>query len=235
MSRTTSPPWSVWPSFAPPLNERAFVLKHSRLQPVPGFEDIRLHLSDDIYSVWGAIQKETGETDAPIPYWAFAWGGGLALARYLLDHPEVVAGHRVLDMASGSGLDAIAAARAGASEVVAVDIDPFSIAAIGLNARANNVRIDARREDLLDADPPDVDVILAGDCWYEERFGARISQWLSGAAASGIHVLIGDPGRRYLVHDPLRELATYNVRSTTNLEDLGRTAATVYEVVPSDA
>jgi predicted nicotinamide N-methyase len=212
-------------------NERSFVLKHTRLQAVPGFADLKLHLSDDIYSVWGAIQKETGESDAPIPYWAFAWGGGLALASYVLEHPEMVAGRRVLDMASGSGLDAIAAARARAREVVAVDIDPFSIAAIGLNARANNVRIDARREDLLDQDPPAVDVILAGDCWYEERFGTLISAWLIRAAASGIKVLIGDPGRRYLAHDSLRELATYHVRSTTDLEDLGRTTANVHEII----
>jgi predicted nicotinamide N-methyase len=130
-------------------------------------------------------------------------------------------------------LDAVAAARAGASEVMAVDIDPFSIAAINLNARANNVRIDARREDLLDSDPPDIDVILAGDCWYEERFGARISAWLIRAAASGIQVLIGDPGRRYLAHDPLVELATYEVRSTTDLEDLGRTTASVHVIAAS--
>lgn len=209
---------------------RSFVLKHSRLQAVPGFDDLRLHLSDDVFAVWRAVQEETGDEDPPIPYWAFAWGGGLAIASYLRDQPDVAAGRRVLDMASGSGLDAIAAARAGASEVVAVDIDPFSIAAIGLNARANNVRIDARREDLLDADPPDVDVILAGDCWYEERFGSRISAWLIRAARTGVHVLIGDPGRRYLEHDPLRALATYDVRSTTDLEDMARTTATVYEI-----
>jgi len=186
-----------------------------------------------VYSVWGAIQKETGESDAPIPYWAFAWGGGLALARYLRDHPDSVEGRRVLDMASGSGLDAIAAARAGAGEVLAVDIDAFSIAAITLNARANNVRVDARRDDLLDAVPPDVDVILAGDCWYEEGFGLRVSTWLHQAADRGIHVMIGDPGRRYLAHDRLTALATYEVRSTTDLEDLGRETATVYEVMPS--
>jgi len=212
------------------VNERSFVLKHTRLQEVPGLPGLRLHLSDDVYSVWGAIQRETGEVDGPIPYWAFAWGGGLALARYVLDTPDLVAGRRVLDLASGSGLDAIAAARVGAGEVRAFDIDPFSIAAINLNARANNVRIDARREDLLDADPPVVDVILAGDCWYEESFGARISEWLIRAAGSGIQVLIGDPGRRYLAHDRLTTVATYDVRSTTDLEDLGRTTATVYEV-----
>jgi predicted nicotinamide N-methyase len=211
---------------------RAFVLRHSRLQPVPGLDDVRLHLSDDIYSVWGAIQKETAESDAPIPFWAFAWGGGLAIASFLRDRRDFVAGRRVLDVASGSGLDAIAAVRAGAAEVTAADIDPYSIAAIELNAKANRVRLDIVREDVLVRDPPsDVDVILAGDCWYEETFGTRISAWLVRAAGSGTQVLIGDPGRRYLDHANLRELATYDVRSTTDLEDMGRTRASVYELV----
>lgn len=213
------------------MNERAFVLRHSRLQDIPGLPGIRLHLSDDVYSVWGAVQQETGEQDAPIPYWAFAWGGGLALARYVSEHRESVAGTRVLDLASGSGLDAIAAAHAGATSVVAVDIDPFAIAAIGLNTKANHVRIETSGDDLLDAEPPDVDVILAGDCWYEETFARRVTEWLERAAAAGIHVLIGDPGRRYLSRDRLTALATYDVRSTTDLEDLGRTTATVYSLV----
>ena len=160
------------------MNERSFVLKHTRLQQVPGYANLKLHLSDDVYSVWGAIQKETGESDAPIPYWAFAWGGGLALASYLRDHPDVVAGRRVLDMASGSGLDAIAAARAGASEVMAVDIDPFSIAAINLNARANNVRIDARREDLLDSDRRTSTSSSLATAGTRRRSGLEISAWL---------------------------------------------------------
>lgn len=209
-------------------SHRAFVIRHTRLQPVPRLPDIQLHLSDDVYEVWGAVQRETSTTDAPIPFWAFAWGGGLALASYLRDTPDRVAGRRVLDLASGSGLDAIAAARAGAASVTAVDVDPFSIAAIELNARANNVRIDVLRDDLLDGDVPDVDVILAGDCWYEEPFGLRVSAWLARAHESGISALIGDPGRRYLSHDGLTELATYEVRSTTDLEDLGRTRASVY-------
>jgi predicted nicotinamide N-methyase len=213
------------------LNERAFVLKHTRLQPVPGLEDIRLHMSDDVFEVWHATQGATGDADAPIPYWGFAWGGGLAIASYLRDHPEFVAGRRVLDMASGSGLDAIAAAVAGASEVTAVDIDPFSIAAIALNAKANRVRIEVRRADLLGDEPPDVDIILAGDCWYEETFGRLITTWLSTAREKGTDMLIGDPGRRYLDHAGLRELAIYEVRSTTDLEDLGRTTATVYTLV----
>jgi predicted nicotinamide N-methyase len=187
-----------------------------------------LHLSDDVYSVWGAVQQETGDSDAPIPYWAFAWGGGLALASYLRDHPSVVADRRVLDVASGSGLDAIAAARAGASDVTAADIDPYAVAAIGLNARANAEKIGVVAADLLDDDPPEVDVILAGDCWYEESFGTRMTAWLARARSLGIDVLIGDPGRRYLQHDALKELATYEVRSTTDLEDLGRTRGSVY-------
>lgn len=209
---------------------RAFVLRQTRLQPVPGLDGMTLHLSDDVFAVWGAVQNETGETDAPIPFWAFAWGGGLAIANYVRDHPDVVADRRVLDVASGSGLCALSAVRAGASEVTATDIDPFAIAAIELNARANHAHVDVRRDDVLLDDPPDVDVILAGDCWYEEGFGTRMTAWLKIARERGIEVLVGDPGRRYLAHEPLIELASYDVRSTTELEDLGRTRASVYEL-----
>ena len=215
------------------MNDRAFVLRHSRLQAVPGFDDIRLHLSDDVNVLWHDTQQATGDPDTPIPFWAFAWGGGLAIASYLRDHPEVVAARRVLDIASGSGLCAIAAARAGAAEVTAVDIDPYAIAAIRLNAKANRVAIDVLRDDLLDSPPPDVDVILAGDAWYEEQFADRISAWLQRARDAGIEVLIGDPGRRYLNHDTVHELAVYEVRSTTDLEDLERTQASVHELRPS--
>ena len=191
---------------------------------------MRLHLAPDVFPVWRAIQEATGDPDAPIPFWAFAWGGGLAIARYISEHRDVVSGRRVLDVGSGSGLCAITAAGAGATSVTAADVDPYAVAAIGLNARANHVRIDAVLDDLLEHDPPDVDVILAGDCWYEETFGSRITAWLARAAARGAQVLIGDPGRRYLARDNLRELATYDVRSTTDLEDLGRTRASVYAI-----
>jgi predicted nicotinamide N-methyase len=211
------------------MSARAFVLHHTRLQELPRFDRIRLQLADDALTLWGATQAETGDSDAPLPYWGFAWGGGLAVASYLRDHPEVVAGRRVLDIASGSGLCAIAAKRSGAAAVTAVDIDPYAVAAITLNARANREKIDVVRDDLLDDPPPDVDVILAGDCWYEESFAARITEWLQRANDSGIDVLIGDPGRRYLSHDTLNELASYEVRSTTDLEDLARTHATVHE------
>jgi predicted nicotinamide N-methyase len=196
---------------------------------VPGLEEIRLHLADEVLPLWHALQIETGDPDAALPYWAFAWAGGLAIGRHLREHPEVVADRRVFDLASGSGLCAIAAMHAGASSATGADIDPFAAAAIQLNARANRRRVAVVHRDVLDEEAPDVDVILAGDCWYEEAFGTRISAWLNSASERGICVLIGDPGRRYLDRDALTELATYEVRSTTDLEDLGRTTASVYE------
>jgi len=211
-------------------NGRAFVLRHTRLQGVPGLAELRLHLSDDVFALWRAVADETDDRDPPIPFWAFAWGGGLAIAHYLHDHPERVAGRRVLDIASGSGLCAIAAGRAGAAAVTAADIDPFAAAATMLNARACGQRIDVLQADLLDDDPPDVDVILAGDCWYEEGFGRRATAWLQAAQGQGIDVLIGDPGRRYLDPDAVREIASYEVRTTTDLEDMDKTRAWVYEL-----
>jgi predicted nicotinamide N-methyase len=211
-------------------NPRAFVLRHTRLRPVPGVEHLRLHLADEVLPLWHATQLETGDADAPLPYWAFAWAGGLALARYLRDHPERVAGRRVFDVASGSGLCALAALEAGASAATAADIDPFSWAAIGLNARAARRRIDVVRRDVLDADPPDADVVLAGDTWYEIGFASRIWPWLRRCRAAGLDVLVGDPGRAYLPTDGLVELATYEVRTTTELEDQEQKSARVLEL-----
>ena len=208
---------------------RAFVLRNTRLRAVPGIAGIRLHLADEALPLWHAVGVETGDPDAALPYWAFAWGGGLAIARYLEEHPAAVAGRTVLDLASGSGLCAIAAAQAGAGVVRASDIDRFALAAIGLNARANSVRISAERRDILDADPPDdVDLILAGDVCYEAAFAERTIGWLRRSRARGIDVLLGDPGRRYLPIDQLVELASYEVRTTTELEDLERKTGWVY-------
>lgn len=209
---------------------RAFVLRHTRLRPVPGLEEIRLHLADEVLPLWHAVQVETRDPEAALPYWAFAWGGGLAIGRYLREHAEVVAGRRVFDMASGSGLCAIAAMRAGASEVTAVDIDGFAAAAIELNARANRWRVTAIRRDVLDDEPPDVDVVLAGDTWYEAGFAERVLPWLRRAGERRIDVLVGDPGRRYLPTHELVELATYDVRTTTDLEDLALKQGRVYKL-----
>jgi len=201
------------------------------LEALSGAPPIRLHLADEVLPLWHAVQIETGDPDAALPYWAFAWGGGLAIARFLADDPDPVKGHRVLDLGSGSGLCAIAAFRAGASEVIAVDIDPFSAAAIELNARADGRRIDIWQRDLLDDAPPDdVDVILAGDLWYEGPLAARVLPWLERARAAGIDVLVGDPGRRYLPSQSLEELALYEVRTTTELEDMDLKLARVYRL-----
>jgi predicted nicotinamide N-methyase len=211
-------------------SSRAFVLRHTRLRPVPGLEEIRLHLGDEVLPLWHAVQVETGDPDAALPYWAFAWGGGLAIGRYLRDHPEAVAGRRVFDLASGSGLCAIAALGAGATTVTGADIDAFAAAAIELNARANRRRVTAVCRDVLEEEPPDADVILAGDCWYDARLAERVLPWLHRARARGIDVLVGDPGRRYLPTNELVELAAYEVRTTTELEDLELKEGRVYAV-----
>jgi len=212
---------------------RAFVLRQTRLRPVPGLTQIRLHLADEVLPLWHAVQVETGDPDAALPYWAFAWAGGLALGRYLGEHPEAVAGKRVFDLASGSGLCAIAAMRAGATEATGVDIDTFAAAAIQLNARGNRCRVTAVRRDVLDDEPPDVDIVLAGDTWYEAGLAERVMPWLRRARDRGIDVLVGDPGRRYLPTDQLVELARYEVRTTTELEDQERKHGWVYALRPS--
>ncbi|MGD0123116.1 MAG: 50S ribosomal protein L11 methyltransferase [Candidatus Limnocylindrales bacterium] len=207
---------------------RAFVLRHTHVRPVPGLEEIRLHLADQVLPLWHAVEAETGEVDPPLPYWAFAWAGGLALGRYLRDHPEAVTGRRVFDLACGSGLCAIAALNAGAAEATGADIDLYAGAAIELNARANGRRVTVVRRDVLDEDPPDADVILAGDCWYDSGLAGRVLPWLLRAREHGIDVLVGDPGRRYLPTDHLIELASYDVRTTTELEDLELKQGRVY-------
>jgi predicted nicotinamide N-methyase len=209
---------------------RAFVLRHTRLRSVPGLDGIRLHLADDMLPVWRALQLETDDLDAALPYWAAAWGGGLAIARYLREHQETVAGRRVFDLASGSGLCAIAAAQAGAGVVEANDIDAFAVAAIGLNARANRCRVGVTRRDPLDDDPPHADVVLAGDCWYTAELAARVLPWLRRAQTHGIDVLVGDPGRDHLPTDALVELAAYEVRTTSGLDPAAFTRSRVYRL-----
>jgi predicted nicotinamide N-methyase len=213
---------------------RAFVLRQTHLRPVPGLEHIRLHLADEVLPLWHAVQLETRDPDAALPYWAFAWAGGLAISRYLADHPETVAGRRVFDLASGSGLCAIAALRAGASAVTAADIDVFAAAAIDLNVRAAGRRVGVVRRDVLDEEPPDVDVILAGDCGYDATLAARVLPWLQRASAVGIEVVVGDPGRRYLPTDALVELAAYRVRTSTELEDLELKEGRAYALRSAD-
>jgi predicted nicotinamide N-methyase len=214
------------PSAAPPA-AAAFVQAHTRLMPVPHAPEIGLHVAEEATGLWQKTEEELGAMGLPPPFWAFAWAGGQALARYVLDHPEVVGAGRVLDFASGSGLVAIAAAKAGAGFVEASDIDAFALAAIALNAKANAVRIEARLADLVGADEG-WDAVLAGDICYERGTAARVTGWLSGLASRGATVLIGDPGRSYLPREKLEALATYEVPVTRALEDAEIKRASVW-------
>ena len=197
----------------------AFVAANTRLQPVPHAPEISLHLADEVTPIWRLTEEELGELGLPPPFWAFAWAGGQALARYLLDHQHEVAGKRVLDFAAGSGLVGIAAMKAGAASVLCADIDPFCAAAVAANAAANAVAIEFTADDLLDAPPPDVNVICAGDVCYERPMTDRVLVWLARAKANGARVLIGDPGRTYFPREGLAFLAEYRVPTTRELED----------------
>jgi predicted nicotinamide N-methyase len=210
------------PRRLPRSHRRVFIQRHTRLQDVAGAPGIRLHLADAVEPVWHAVEEILAVDGAPIPFWAFAWAGGLALARWLVEHPEEVAGRSVLDFATGSGLVAVVAARLGAADASAVDIDPFAEAAVALNARANHVRIGYATRDLLDEPPPPVEVLLAADTWYESPLAERVLPWLRASATAGTRVLVGDAGRKYLpppTESGLVELARYPVRTTTTLED----------------
>ena len=197
----------------------AFIRAQTRLLPVPHAPEIRLHVADEATSLWQRTEDELGEIGLAPPFWAFAWAGGQALARYVLDHPDSVRGRRVLDFASGSGLVAIAAAMAGAGSVEACDIDPFAEAAMRLNAAENGVAIRPRLEDLVGRDEG-WDAVLAGDICYERDTAQRVTRWLSTLSRRGATVLIGDPGRSYLPKDQLEPLATYEVLVTRALEDV---------------
>jgi predicted nicotinamide N-methyase len=175
-------------------------------------------VADEATELWQRTEEELGEIGLPPPFWAFAWAGGQALARYILDNPDIVRGRRVLDFASGSGLVAIAAMKAGAASVTACDIDPFAIAAIGLNAQANDVTVGAVQQDLVGEDQG-WDVVLAGDICYEQDLALRVTDWLFTLSCRGATVLIGDPGRTYLPKDRLEKVAAYEVPVTRTLED----------------
>ena len=200
------------------LDRAQFIRTHTRFLPVPHAPEISLYLADEATELWQKTEDELGEIGLPPPFWAFAWAGGQALARYILDHPDIVAGKRVLDFASGSGLVGIAAAKAGALRVEACDIDAFSAEAIAINAAENKVSMQVLCEDLVGQDRG-WDVVLAGDVSYERDMASRVTDWLAQMAARGASVLLGDPGRSYLAKDRLESLATYRVAVTRTLED----------------
>ena len=197
----------------------AFIRAETRLRPVALVPEIALYLADEAVPIWHRTEEELGALGLPPPFWAFAWAGGQALARYVLDHPETVAGKSVLDFASGSGLVGIAAMKAGARQAVCADIDPFAVAAIALNGAANCVALAPTQADLIGTDAG-WDVVLAGDIAYERDLAARVFAWLLALAARGAIVLIGDPGRAYLPKAQLEKRADYAVPVTRELEDM---------------
>jgi predicted nicotinamide N-methyase len=201
------------------MDPSQFIRDNTRLLAVPLVPEIRLHLAEESLPIWQKTEEELGTINVPPPYWAFAWAGGQALARYLLDNPAIVSGRSVLDLGSGSGLAGIAAAKVGASRVQAVDIDRFALAAIGLNATANAVGLELNGEDMLDAAPGPFDVVLVGDLFYERALAGRVLAFADAAVAQGAHVLAGDPRRSYFPVDRFRAAAEYSVPVTRELED----------------
>ncbi|HTX27793.1 MAG TPA: 50S ribosomal protein L11 methyltransferase [Streptosporangiaceae bacterium] len=206
----------------------------TELRRVPLVPEIWLHQAGEPVSVWQRVEQATGQTGLDPPFWAFAWPGGQAMARYLLDHPETAAGRQVIDLASGSGLVAIAAARAGAAAVTAYDVDPLAAAAITMNATANDVAVRAVCADILGQDdlPGGVDLLLVADAFYERDLACRVMRFLGRARACGVAVLVGDFGRAYLPRDCLRPLAAYDVPGLGALEDRDVKRTTVWAPHP---
>jgi predicted nicotinamide N-methyase len=197
------------------MRPQDFITANAALTVPPLVPEIRLYLATEVLPLWRATEEELTEIGVPPPYWAFAWAGGQALARYVLDNPGIVKGKRVLDIGAGSGLVAVAAAKAGAAEVLAADIDAFSCAAVRLNAAANDCAVTVTQDDLIGA-AIGWDVILVGDLFYERPLAERLLAWLGPL---DVPALLGDPGRNYFPKDRVEKLAAYSVQTTRDLED----------------
>ena len=208
-----------------------FVRANTAVAAAPLVPEIRLHLATEITPLWHATEASLARDQLPPPYWAFAWAGGQALARHILDHPELVRGRRVLDFGAGSGLVAVAAAKAG-GRVTAAEIDPFAQAAIRLNAGLNGVDVAIESADVIDLGPVPWEVVLAGDMCYERPLAERLTAWLRTLAAQGVDVLLGDPGRAYLPAAGLVALARYTVQTTLELEDRVSREGVVWRMAP---
>jgi len=215
------------------LDPATFVRNNTTISAPPLVPEIRLHLASEISPIWHAAEEILARGAVPPPFWAFAWVGGQALARYLLDHPEQVAGQIVLDFGSGSGLVAIAAAKAGAARVLAADIDHFAAAAIAMNATVNEVQVTVTAAELIDTSDERWDVVTAGDVCYEQPMAERVTMWLRRLAQRGCLVLLGDPGRAYLPANSLHERGRYLVPTSRDLEDREIRDGVVWQVLRS--
>ncbi len=208
----------------------AFILSHTEVAAPRLCPEIALHLATELTTLWTVTEAWLAEHGVPPPYWAFAWAGGQALARAVLDRPELVRGRAVLDFASGSGIVAIAAAMAGAARVVATDVDPVAVRAIGLNARRAEVAVEATSRDVIDDPCARFDVVLAGDVCYEQPMSSRVLPWLASLARAGKTVLIGEPGRTYAPATGVEELARYEVETVADVEGVARKIGRVLRV-----
>jgi predicted nicotinamide N-methyase len=213
------------------MDPARFVHGNTEIASPPLVPEIRLHLATEVTPIWRASEETWARYSLPPPFWAFAWAGGQALARYLLDHPEIVAGRKVLDFGAGSGLVAIAAAKAGAARVTAAEIDHFAAAAIAANARLNQVDIAVMTSDLLDRPGEFWPVVTAGDVCYEQPMAERATAWLRCQAGSGSLVLLADPGRTYRPLGGLYEEARYRVPTSRELEDYDSRDTAVWRVL----
>lgn len=212
-------------------DKSAFIRAHTAWLVVPHTPEISLHLADEITEIWKKTEEDLEKIGLPPPFWAFAWAGGQGLARYILDHPDMVRGKKIFDFAAGAGLVAIAAAKSGALSVEANEIDDFALAAIALNAKDNGASVTLRGGDLIGQDEG-WDVILAGDIAYERDMTARVFAWLHQLAKRGATVLIGDPGRAFLPKAGLQELAEYRVPTTREIEDTEIKRTKVFKLLP---
>lgn len=210
----------------------AFIRANTTLESTVLVPELRLHQASTLVPLWEASEAELERQGVPPPYWAFAWAGGQALARYLLDNPELVAGKRLLDFGAGSGLQGLAAKRAGAAGVLAVDIDPIACVAIRLNGEANGLAIEVSAEDWIGRDNPGWDVILAGDVCYEKPMAGRVEAWLRRLAGEGTLVLVGDPGRTYFPRQGMERITGYAVKTTREIEDTDLRNAVVWRLLP---
>ncbi|UVC08383.1 methyltransferase [Rhizobium sp. TH2] len=211
-----------------------FILENTSVMSPPHVPEIRLHLADEAHDLWLKTEDELEEIGLPPPFWAFAWAGGQGLARYVLDHPETVAGKHVVDLASGSGLVAIAAVQAGAASVIAADIDPWTEAAVRLNSRLNNVELTFTNDNLIGT-TLEADVLLAGDVFYDVGFANALVPWFTMLAQAGKTLIVGDPGRSYCPRHLMEPLTTYEVPVTRALEDAEVKKTTVWRFVGKSA
>jgi predicted nicotinamide N-methyase len=201
------------------MSLRTFILDNTRLLPPPLVPEVRLHLAEESLPIWRKSEEELGEMNVPPPFWAFAWAGGQAVSRYLLDNRDVAEGRAVLDLGAGSGLGAIAAMLSGARSALAADIDAIALEAIGLNAASNGVTVEATGADLLAALPGRFDLVLIGDLFYERPLAEKVLAFAEAAKAQGADVLVGDPRRSYFPKEKFVAAAHYEVPVTRELED----------------